>query len=211
VSEIESSIGRSLSITHSYSITLNGIAADMTADEAARIATIPGVKEVKRAGFEKLATFRGPKFIGADKIWDGSATPGDVGTRGQGIVVGDLDGGTNHDHPSFADDGVCGFDSTHHKLTAVDCSASSGGQCTGSNPEANPGFGHGVHTSSTAAGPEARAGHTSHSPVTTSTSPSSGTRAIRRSSCWIGDLTPTATARGSGIPTKQSRRSFSCW
>ena len=152
VSAIESTIGRALSVTHTYSITLNGIAADMTADEAARIATVPGVKEVKRAGFEKLATFRGPKFIGADRIWDGSATPDDVGTRGQGVVVGDLDGGTNHDHPSFADDGVCGFDSTHHKLTAVDCSASSGGQCTGSNPEANPGFGHGVHTSSTAAG-----------------------------------------------------------
>lgn len=152
VSAIESSLGRPLAITHSYSITLNGIAADMTADEAARIATVPGVKEVKRAGFEKLATFRGPKFIGADKIWDGTATPDDVGTRGQGVIVGDLDGGTNHDHPSFADDGTCGFDSTHHKLTAVDCSASSGGLCTGSNPEANPGFGHGVHTSSTAAG-----------------------------------------------------------
>jgi subtilisin family serine protease len=152
VAAIESALGRPLAITHSYSITLNGIAADMTADEAARLATVPGVKEVKRAGFEKLATFRGPKFIGADRIWDGTATPDDVGTRGAGIVVGDLDGGTNHDHPSFADDGTCGFDSTHHKLTAVDCSASSGGLCTGSNPEANPGYGHGVHTSSTAAG-----------------------------------------------------------
>ena len=152
VAAIESTLGRPLAITHSYSITLNGIAADMTADEAARIANVPGVKSVKRAGFEKFATFRGPKFIGADSIWNGTATPGNVGTQGQGIIVADLDGGTNSDHPSFADDGICGFDSTHHKLTAVDCSTSSGSHCTGNNPEANPGFGHGVHTSSTAAG-----------------------------------------------------------
>jgi len=152
VAAIESTLGRALDITHSYSITLNGIAADMSADEAARIAAVPGVKSVKRAGFETLATFRGPKFIGAGSIWDGSATPGNVATRGQGIIVGDLDGGTNSDHPSFANDATCGFSVSEPKLTAVDCSTSSGGHCTGNNPEANPGFGHGVHTSSTAAG-----------------------------------------------------------
>lgn len=152
VAAIESTLGRALDVSHSYSITLNGIAADMTADEAARIATVPGVVEVRRAGFEKLATFRGPRFIGADKIWDGTATPGNLGTKGEGVVVGDLDGGTNSDHPSFANDGTCGFSGAEPKLVAVDCSTSSGGVCNGPNPEANPGFGHGVHTSSTAAG-----------------------------------------------------------
>jgi subtilisin family serine protease len=73
-------------------------------------------------------------------------------TRGEGVIVGDLDGGTNSTHPSFANDATCGFDATHPKLKAVDCSTSSGGLCTGPNPEANPGFPHGVHTSSTAAG-----------------------------------------------------------
>jgi subtilisin family serine protease len=152
VAAIESALGRPLAIAHSYSITLNGIAADMTADEAARIATVPGVAEVRRAGFEKLATFRGPKFIGADSIWNGDATPTNLGTRGEGVVVGDLDGGTNSDHPSFANDGTCGFSGAEPKLVAVDCSTSSGNACNGPNPEANPGFGHGVHTSSTAAG-----------------------------------------------------------
>jgi subtilisin family serine protease len=152
VASIEGTLGRTLSISHSYSVTLNGIAAEMTADEAARIASLDGVKSVARAGFEHLVTFRGPKFIGADKIWDGSATPTQVGTRGEGIIVGDLDGGTNSDHPSFANDETCGFSAANPKLVAVDCSTSSGGQCTGPNPEANPGFGHGVHTSSTAAG-----------------------------------------------------------
>ena len=152
VAAIESKIGRALDVTHSYAITLNGIAVAMTADEAAKIATLPGIKSVERERTEQLATFRGPKFIGAGSIWDGTATPDNVGTRGQGIVVGDLDGGTNSDHPSFANDETCGFSAASPKLTAVDCSTSSGSQCTGSNPEANPGYGHGVHTSSTAAG-----------------------------------------------------------
>jgi len=149
---IESTLGHALNVTHSYSITLNGIAADLSADEAARIRGLSGIKSVEPAGVEHLVTYRGPKFIGADTIWDGSNTPDHVGTKGQGIIVGDLDGGTNSDHPSFADDPACGFGPSNHKLKAVDCSASSGGVCTGTTPEANPGYGHGVHTASTAAG-----------------------------------------------------------
>jgi subtilisin family serine protease len=149
---IESVLGRPLAVTHSYSVTLNGIAADMTAAEAAGIAGLPGVKSVAPAGVEQLVTYRGPEFIGADKIWDGTATPTHTGTMGEGVVVGDLDGGTNSDHPSFANDPVCGFSANEPKLVAKDCSTSSGGLCTGPNPEANPGFGHGVHTSSTIAG-----------------------------------------------------------
>lgn len=151
---IEGVLGRGLAVTHSYSITLNGIAADMTAAEAAQIANLPGVKSVVAAGYEELVTYRGPKFIGADTIWNGTNTPDHVGTKGKGIIVGDLDGGINSDHPSFSDntDATCGFSASNHKLKAVDCSASSGGTCNGTNPEANPGYGHGVHTASTAAG-----------------------------------------------------------
>ena len=149
---IEGALGRNLAVSHSYSITLNGIAADMTAAEAARIAGLPGVKSVVAAGVEHLVTYRGPTFIGANTIWDGSNTPTQIGTRGEGVVVGDLDGGTNSDHPSFANDPLCGFSVANPKLVAVDCSSSSAGLCNGTNPEANPGFGHGVHTSSTIAG-----------------------------------------------------------
>jgi subtilisin family serine protease len=149
---IQGALGRALDVTHSYSVTQNGVAAEMSAAEAARIAQLPGVKSVRPAGVEHLATYRGPTFIGADKIWDGTATPGNVGTRGQGIVVGILDGGTNSDHPSFANDASCGFNAGNPKLNAVDCSTSTAGVCNGPNPEANPGFGHGVHTSSTVAG-----------------------------------------------------------
>ena len=36
---------------------------------------LPGVKSVKAVGLKNADTFRGPKFIGADKIWDGTAVP----------------------------------------------------------------------------------------------------------------------------------------
>jgi subtilisin family serine protease len=152
VANIESTLGRELAPTHSYAITLNGVAAELSASEVSRIQSLPGVASIERAGTEYLSTYRGPSFIGADQIWNGSATPGGSPTRGAGITIGVIDGGANSDHPSFANDAACGFDGSNPKLVAFDCSTSAGGECTGPNPEANPGFGHGVHTASTAGG-----------------------------------------------------------
>ncbi len=152
INQIDAVLGRNLGVTHSYSITLNGIAADMSGAEAARIAQMPGVKSVRVAGVEYLNTYNSTKFIGADTIWDGSNTPTLTGTRGQGITVGILDSGANSTHPSFANDTACGFSSSNKKLKAVDCSSSSGGVCTGPNPQAASGNGHGVHTAGTVAG-----------------------------------------------------------
>jgi len=152
LASIQTAIGRPLNVTHSYAIARNGIAAEMSAAEATAIARIPGVQSVRVAKDEHLDTYRGPAFIGADTIWDGTNVPGNVPTKGEGIVAGVLDGGTNSDHPSFANDPLCGFDASDPKLVAVDCSTSSGGLCSGANPEANAGYGHGVHTSSTVAG-----------------------------------------------------------
>lgn len=154
LTSINGAIGRKLDVAHSYSITQNGIAAEMTGAEAARIAQIDGVKSVEAERIERLDTYRGPTFIGANTIWNGDNTPGHVGTKGQGVTVGIIDGGTNNGHPSFANTSVdnCGFDDSHPKIVAVDCSTSTAGVCNGPNPEANPHYGHGVHTSSTVAG-----------------------------------------------------------
>lgn len=153
VDAINSALHRVLSPTHFYSITTNGMAADLGTAEATTVATVPGVKSVRLAGTQQLATYRGPKFIGADTIWSGADTPTHVGTTGKGIVVGDLDGGSSSAHPSFADDASCGFRAIAPKLVAVDCSSTDiNGYCHGPSPEATPGFGHGMHTSSTMAG-----------------------------------------------------------
>jgi len=158
VAAMRAALGREPEITHSYALTQSGVAVALNADEAARVARLPGVRSVRREAHAAVATMRGPAFIGADAIWSGAATPGHAATRGEGVVIGVLDTGTNGSHPSFADDAACGFDAAHPKLVAVDCTRSAGGLCTGPDPQAIPGFGHGVHTASTAAGDTLDAG-----------------------------------------------------
>jgi subtilisin family serine protease len=155
LAHIRGAIGRSnLNITHYYNITLSGISADLTEAEADAVARVPGVKTIYETPQLQLDTFRGPTFIGAPSIWNGSAVPGGIGSRGQGQTLASLDGGTNSTHPSFANDASCGFSIATPKLkSALDCTTASTptGACNGPNPEDNEG-GHGVHTSSTAAG-----------------------------------------------------------
>ena len=153
VAAMAAALGRDVPVTHSYAVTVNGVATELTATEAARVATLDGVEGVRKAGVETVDTYRGPTYIGADAVWNGSAAPLGVGTRGEGIVVGVIDSGAHSTHPSFADDASCGFGATNHKLvSASDCSASSGGICTGPSPEANAENGHGVHVAGTAVG-----------------------------------------------------------
>lgn len=159
VDAIGGALGHDLEVTHHYVATHHGISANLTASEAAAVARLPGVVSVKRVGVEYLATYRGPKFIGAEGIWDGTSTPGGAAgaTRGQGIIAAIIDGGANSTHPSFANDPACGFSASNPKLVAVDCSTATGpgGACNGPQPEdvaAAAQSGHGVHTSSTVAG-----------------------------------------------------------
>ncbi|WP_165371654.1 S8 family serine peptidase [Pseudolysobacter antarcticus] len=165
IDTINHMLGRTLVVTHHYAITANAIATDLSAAEAASVAAVSGVQSVRVAGQQQLTIYRGPKFIGADTIWSGSATPTHVGTTGKGIVVGDLDAGTSSSHPAFADDANCGFRALVPKLVAVDCSSTDiNGYCHGANPQANPGFGHGVHTSSTIAGNTINAANSNPAP-----------------------------------------------
>jgi subtilisin family serine protease len=154
VARIAQALGRQLVITHHYAITMNGIAVTLTPDEASRVARLPDVASVRASRNFVLDTYRGPEFIGASAIWDGSAVPGGIASRGEGVVVGLVDSGINSTHPSFADDASCGFGGSNHKLlSAVDCSTTDDtGACNGPDPEADPGNGHGVHTASTAIG-----------------------------------------------------------
>ncbi len=154
---ISNRIGRAVVPTHEYVAAYNGVAMMLTASEAAKVAATPGVIEVRLAGEERLHTYRGPSFIGADTVWSGVNVPPGLGggTRGQGVVIGVLDSGVNSDHPSFANDTSCGFSAANPKLlSARDCAASAGGVCTGPTPEDDEpaGSGHGSHTASTAGG-----------------------------------------------------------
>lgn len=147
-------LGRSVQVTHYYLATHSGMAARLTADEAAQVRRLPGVTSVQADREEHLDTYRGPSFIGADSIWNGTAVPGGVGTRGEGMVIGVLDSGAVLPHPSFSNDAACGHGVgaiPNKVLSTLDCSTTDGaGLCNGPNPlDTN---GHGSHTASTSGG-----------------------------------------------------------
>jgi len=155
VQAIANAIGRQPDVTHHFLMTHSGIATRLTPEEAQIVRMIPGVKSVERERVYHVDTFRSPFFIGADKIWDGTAVPGGVGTRGQGIVIADLDTGNIPTHPSFVNDASCGHGvggAPNKLISQLDCATATGpgGLCNGPNP--NDANGHGSHTSSTAGG-----------------------------------------------------------
>ena len=135
-------------------MTHSGIAARLTPEEAQIVRMMPGVASVERERVYEINTFRSPFFIGADKIWDGTAVPGGVGTRGQGIVIAVLDTGNIATHPSFVNDASCGHGvggAPNKLISRLDCATADGtGLCNGPNP--NDTNGHGSHTASTAGG-----------------------------------------------------------
>lgn len=102
-------LARPVSLPFHYRYAFNGVAAVINGDEAAAIASLPGVKRVEREVTLQPQTDAGPAWIGATSIWDGSAAGGAHGTLGEGVVVGDIDTGINHDHPSFAAKGDDGY------------------------------------------------------------------------------------------------------
>lgn len=157
----EATIGRSLDVFGRYRVTLNGFAAEMSPGEADLVAGVPGVTRVGPDENRYLQTDNGPEWIGAPGIWDGSASGG-TATKGEGIVVGVIDTGVNHDHPSFADVGGDGYDHANPRgrfyglcdpITGLPlCNDKLIGvyDFTGTGPEDDNG--HGSHTASTTAG-----------------------------------------------------------
>lgn len=113
ISIIETAIGRPLDIAYEYRATLNGFAAEMTPAEAAQAANLPAVKHIERDREFELQTDSGPAWIGATSIWDGTATGGLPGTKGEGIVIGVIDTGIDPWNPSFADIGGDSYDHTN--------------------------------------------------------------------------------------------------
>lgn len=146
-------LGRPVTPAFHYEVTYHGVSLPLSEQEAAAVAALPGIVKVSPVGVQQPLTYRGPTFIGADTIWNGTSVPAyAASTRGQGIRIGIIDTGADSRHPSFANDPACGFDASHPKLVAHDCTVSDGIVCTGTNPAPDAGVGHGMHVASTAAG-----------------------------------------------------------
>lgn len=174
--------GRTLEVRHRMQHATNGIVVDMTAQEAARVARLPGVRLVEAYREYPLQTDVGPTLIGAPVAWAGSINEpgGAAAVQGEGIVIGVIDSGINFGSPSFAaTDPVDGYVHVNPLGAGVYLGTCNGGvdagrcnskliggydfvcgppgnQCGATDVAEEPGFGdtngHGSHTASTAAG-----------------------------------------------------------
>ncbi|RPI86224.1 MAG: DUF11 domain-containing protein [Chloroflexi bacterium] len=166
VDTIEKNLSHSVQVKYSYKNVLNAIAVEMSKEEAETVAALPGVVAIYPDQIRQLDTEVSVDLIGAPAVWDGYTGTG-LGTKGEGIIVGMIDSGINHAHPSFADIGGDGYDHTNPKSGYL-------GVCDPTHPNHIPNFcndkligaynfypgitspedvaGHGSHTASTAAG-----------------------------------------------------------
>ncbi len=153
VADFERVLQRPLVVSYEFDIFNNSVVIEnLTASEAAALASRPEVREVHVVGTYELHTDRVQEFIDAGSIWDGSSSPGGTAYRGQGMVIGVIDTGLNSQfasHGFFNNDVTCGFNVGNPKVIAArDCVGSS--NCTGPTPSDSQA--HGSHTASTAAG-----------------------------------------------------------
>jgi uncharacterized repeat protein (TIGR01451 family) len=110
---MQARVGREVDVLFRYQVAYNGLAVRLTPGEAQALASLPGVVSVRPEVIRYPSTDVGPAWIGAPGLWDGTATGGLPGTKGEGIIIGVLDTGINFDHPSFADMGGDGYNHTN--------------------------------------------------------------------------------------------------
>lgn len=163
-------LGREARPLQRYSVAFNGLALELTGEEAAALARVPGVRRVQPGVRYRISSDAGPSWIGASGIWHGTTTGGLPGTQGEGVIIGVIDTGISLGHPSFADVGGDGYDHVN-PLGAGNYV----GWCNPSHPDYDPSLacndkligvwshpdagddprdddGHGSHTASIAAG-----------------------------------------------------------
>ena len=177
---MSAALGRTITARMRMQHAVNAIVTDMSMDEAARVAKLPGVRLIEEYREYVLDTDVGPTLIGSPALWNGTYPGASGSQKGEGMVVGIIDSGINFGAPSFAAvDPVDGYSHVNPlgagnylgtcAAAGVDvgrCNAKLIGgydfvcgapanQCVAANRE-EPGFGdtngHGSHTASTAAG-----------------------------------------------------------
>ncbi|SCG51379.1 pre-peptidase C-terminal domain-containing protein [Micromonospora inositola] len=156
---------------YDYTITNNGVAANLTKAQATALAKTPGIVGLERDQVSHLDTTVSPEFLGlsaAGGVW---SQAGGQANAGAGIVVGVIDSGIWPENPSFANEkinprpknwhGACvagenfAVSLCGNKLVGARYYVEGFGKKNIANEDflsPRDGSGHGSHTSSTAAG-----------------------------------------------------------
>jgi len=80
----------------SYRLVANGFAVVLPSAEVARLRGLPGVRDVFASASYVPQLDRSPQQIGASALWGAG-----LETAGQGVMIGVIDTGVDHDHPFF--------------------------------------------------------------------------------------------------------------
>ncbi len=163
LARVRKTLGRGITPEFVYRYGANGMALRMSPSEAATLRDVDGIVSVVPDSFTRPQTDAGPTWIGANQVWQGTIPSSSLQGRGEGIVVGIIDGGINAGHPSFADIGGDGYDHVNPKgrlfgkcaTTPTRCNDKLIGIYDYTSEGARDGTdieGHGSHVASTAAG-----------------------------------------------------------
>ncbi len=156
-------LGHSLDVRARYGVVANGMAVALTPAEAEIVGQLPGVTAVAPDRVFRPLTDAGPRWIGADQAWAGTIAGSTVRTRGEGVVVGVLDGGVNWGHPSFADVAGDGFNHSNPRGRVYGLCETAPTRCNDKligiwdmtdegTRDGSDTDGHGTHVASTAVG-----------------------------------------------------------
>jgi hypothetical protein len=72
----ENELGRSLKVIYQYDVTFNGLAMQLTPQEAKKLVGVEGVSSIQRDQWRYAQTSDTPTFLGVTGIWEGSAGAG---------------------------------------------------------------------------------------------------------------------------------------
>ena len=89
-------------VVYNYDVAFNGVAAELTEAQAAKLASMPGVLSVTKDQLHSVDTSSTPAFLGLyspNGLW---ALSGGARAAGNNVVVGIIDSGIIPENPSFA-------------------------------------------------------------------------------------------------------------
>ncbi len=102
--DVAASVGAS--VDYSYTLALNGFAADLSARQAAELSAQKQVASITPDKLLKTTATPSPEFLGLTGPYGVWESVGGVEEAGEGVVVGVLDTGIAPENPSFAGDAL---------------------------------------------------------------------------------------------------------